>query len=57
MFTSWQQAEEVQGGAERQQLRVLRAEPALPCTAEHLHINRAGTFALVYGHMASAEVT
>ena len=57
MFTSLQQAEDDQGGAERQQLRLLRAEPALPCTADHLHINRAGTYALVYGHMASAEVT
>jgi hypothetical protein len=57
MSNSLQQAEEDQGGAERQQLRALRAEPALPCTAQHLHINRAGTYALVYGHMASAEVT
>lgn len=41
---------------EVQQQRSLLPDPVLPCAAECLRINRAGTYALVYGHEASDRV-
>lgn len=35
---------------EGRQLRAAAPEPPLPCAAQQLHINRAGTCALVFGH-------
>lgn len=42
------QDDEVQQNEQR--VRLLQPDTALPCDAERLHINRAGTYALVYGH-------
>lgn len=61
--TSYQRSKSLQeavegddGQREEQPVRLLQPDPALPCDAERLHINRAGTYALVYGHASDSRV-